>query len=300
MAIDEMAFDPATGLLDTATYPTNPESETAARTQVQAGMNQLRDYINDTLLAALAAVTDGAAGADNVGMTAITETGSAATVQAVIEALITKLKAVTDSASGADLVGMTAITETGAAATVQSIIEALITRLKAVTDGASGADLVAMTAISGWAGATVQAIMEAAKTDVDGKAVKSLLTTAGDMPYATGASTWARLAAVNDKFLKMVAGVPTWSDPSSRVASGTYTGDVSTARTITVGFAPKHVILVEDASTVTLWNIYSTSYSVLDGSTTRQTYPKLAATGFVVDQNSGNRGSTAFAWAAIG
>lgn len=75
--------------------------------------------------AEIGAVADGTAGADLVGMTPITETGGAATVQAVIEALITRLKAVADSASGADLIGATAITSLGAAATVQAILEAM-------------------------------------------------------------------------------------------------------------------------------------------------------------------------------
>jgi hypothetical protein len=43
----------------------------------------------------------------------------------------------------------------------------LTTTLSATTDSASGADQIGATAISGWAGATVQAIMESAKADVD-------------------------------------------------------------------------------------------------------------------------------------
>jgi hypothetical protein len=75
-------------------------------------------------------------------------------------ALKTFLSAVVDSAAGADQVGMTAITETGESSTVQAVIEALITRLKAVTDGVSGADLIGATGISGLTGATVQALLE--------------------------------------------------------------------------------------------------------------------------------------------
>ena len=43
----------------------------------------------------------------------------------------------------------------------------LIPALSATTDSASGADQIGATAISGWTGATVQAIMESAKADVD-------------------------------------------------------------------------------------------------------------------------------------
>jgi lysophospholipase L1-like esterase len=81
--------------------------------------------------------------------------------------LITQLESVTDSASGADRIGMTPITETGAAATPQAIIEALITRLKATTDGASGADLIGATAVSGLSGTKVQALIESLKSYLD-------------------------------------------------------------------------------------------------------------------------------------
>lgn len=74
--------------------------------------------------------------------------------------LASLLNATTDSASGADQIAMTPITETGSNATVQSIIEALITRLKAIQDSASGADLIGATGITGLTGATVQALLE--------------------------------------------------------------------------------------------------------------------------------------------
>lgn len=40
------AYNPATGLLDTNIYPTNPTNETAARQQFMDLFNQARDYIN--------------------------------------------------------------------------------------------------------------------------------------------------------------------------------------------------------------------------------------------------------------
>ena len=207
MALTPMQFNPVTGLLDTTAYVAGPATETDARTQVQGRLNELRDYLNSTLLAAIADVTDGASGADNTGMTAITETGAAATVQSIMEALITRLKAVTNSASGADLLGMTVITETGANATVQSVIEALITRIKAVTDSASGADLVGATAITDWAGATVQAILESAKTIVDGKfttadasaTVKGIVELATNAEMTTGTDTTRAITPANAK-----------------------------------------------------------------------------------------------------
>ena len=57
MTITDMAFNPATGLLDTTTYPTEPADETAARTQVQGRLNEIRDYLNDTLITE---ITEGA------------------------------------------------------------------------------------------------------------------------------------------------------------------------------------------------------------------------------------------------
>lgn len=82
-------------------------------------------------------------------------------------ALLAELASVTDSSSGADNIGMTPITETGAANKVQTVIEVLITRLKATTDGLSGADLTGLTAIAGVDGTTVQSFLEAFKTYVD-------------------------------------------------------------------------------------------------------------------------------------
>lgn len=78
------------------------------------------------------------------------------------------LMSVADEASGADNIGMTAIAETGENATVQAVIEALIARLKAITDSASGADLIGATAIADLDGATVQALLESLKTYADG------------------------------------------------------------------------------------------------------------------------------------
>lgn len=49
MANTPFAFTPAQGLRDSTAYPTNPGSEAQAREQIQAGMDQLRDYINNTI-----------------------------------------------------------------------------------------------------------------------------------------------------------------------------------------------------------------------------------------------------------
>lgn len=43
------AFTPATGLSDTTVYPTAPANETAARQQVMDPLNQIKDYLNNSL-----------------------------------------------------------------------------------------------------------------------------------------------------------------------------------------------------------------------------------------------------------
>jgi hypothetical protein len=99
MAFSEMAFNPSNGLLNTSAYPTQPADETAARTQIQTPSNQLRDYINNTFLPALASSTTGESGADNIGSGEI-EGVTGTTIQAKIEALKTLIDALSISASG--------------------------------------------------------------------------------------------------------------------------------------------------------------------------------------------------------
>lgn len=116
------------------------------------------------------------------------------------------LAAVADGAAGADRVGATPIAETGAAATVQAILEALVTRIKAVTDSASGGDLVGLTAIAGWAGTTVQAVLEAAKVYVDG-----LIAAANALVFVDGIDCSANpnypAADCGDLYVVSVAGI---------------------------------------------------------------------------------------------
>jgi len=128
-------------------------------------------------------------------------------MRVALNAVTAILNAVTDGASGADSLGMTAIPALGASATVQSIVEALVTRLQATTDSASGADLIGATAISGLTGATAQALLEAlssaltthkTSTDHDGRyytetEVDNLLSPKAPLasPAFTGAPTVA-------------------------------------------------------------------------------------------------------------
>lgn len=67
MAFDRMAFNPPTGLCDTAQYPASPESEAQARQQVQSVSDQLKDYINLTFLPQLESAVAGDCGAKKIG-----------------------------------------------------------------------------------------------------------------------------------------------------------------------------------------------------------------------------------------
>lgn len=59
MATTPFQFTPTQGLRDSTAYPTNPGSEAAARDQIQKGMDQQKDFINNTLLPALDGKMDG-------------------------------------------------------------------------------------------------------------------------------------------------------------------------------------------------------------------------------------------------
>lgn len=48
--MERFQFDPANGLLDKGAYPTTPATEEAARRQIQEPMNQIRDYINNSII----------------------------------------------------------------------------------------------------------------------------------------------------------------------------------------------------------------------------------------------------------
>jgi len=49
MALTKMNFSPAIGLRDTTAYPTLPANETAAREQIQGRLDEIQDFLNDTM-----------------------------------------------------------------------------------------------------------------------------------------------------------------------------------------------------------------------------------------------------------
>jgi hypothetical protein len=99
MAFTQMAFNPTNGLLNKNEFPTQPADETAARTQIQTPLNQLRDYINNTLIPALGSTEADGSGADNIG-SGVIEGVAGTTVQAKLAALKALIDAISVSASG--------------------------------------------------------------------------------------------------------------------------------------------------------------------------------------------------------
>ena len=82
MAITEMGFTPATGFRDATTYP-NPTSGAECRDQLQDGLDQIKTYINDVLIAALNATAVGASGAEEIGYD-----NGYATIAAALDAIL--------------------------------------------------------------------------------------------------------------------------------------------------------------------------------------------------------------------
>lgn len=83
MAFSRMAFNPEGGLNDTEYYETTPASEANARAQVQSVSDQLKAYLNDTLLSELENAQAGQSGAEKIGSAEI-EYVSGETVRAQI------------------------------------------------------------------------------------------------------------------------------------------------------------------------------------------------------------------------
>lgn len=66
MSIENMAFNPADGFRNTVSYP-DPETEPQGRDQVQDGLDQIRDYINNILKPGYSSTANGK-GASQIGV----------------------------------------------------------------------------------------------------------------------------------------------------------------------------------------------------------------------------------------
>ncbi len=71
MGFTRMAFSPEDGLNNTVHYPTTPVSEADARAQVQSVSDQLKAYLNNTLLAQMESTLLGQSGAERIGSAAV-------------------------------------------------------------------------------------------------------------------------------------------------------------------------------------------------------------------------------------
>ena len=134
------------------------------------------------------------------------------------------------------------------------------------------------------------------------------LTTAGDLPYATGASVWARLGiGTNGQFLKTNAGAtaPEWVTVTGvQIASSTYTGNDTNDRQITTGFQCALVIVWTDVGADCTWICFRTNVCTKlcnTPSIAKATDVLLhASDGFVVDQENANHNGETYYYCAIG
>jgi len=71
MAFSRMTFSPEDGLNNKEYYPTTPVSEEDARAQVQSVSDQLKAYLNNTLLSEIESTQAGQSGAERIGSAAM-------------------------------------------------------------------------------------------------------------------------------------------------------------------------------------------------------------------------------------
>lgn len=133
-------------------------------------------------------------------------------------------------------------------------------------------------------------------------------TTAGDL-IRRGASVNERLGiGTNGDVLTVVSGAPAWAAPSggANFATGTYTGNATDDRAITVGFQPKMVIIGRygGGTQVGVFKIdpFGTETKLMsDGSLVNNAIKSFTGTGFVLGTYGPvNTNAVNFAWAAWG
>lgn len=134
MAFDRMAFNPPEGLCDTARYPTSPESEAQARAQVQSVSDQLRDYINVTLLTQLENAAAGGCGARKIGSEEIQGIDGTDVLSQIVS-----LKTQIDDVSAGSV--------SDGSITAPKLAEKAVTRQK-IADGAVGGQQIADSAVA--------------------------------------------------------------------------------------------------------------------------------------------------------
>ena len=275
MPFTRAAFNPTDGIKNISTYPTNPSDETAARKQIQDNLDQMKDAIN-TLETELEA--SGAAG--KLGCT-----GGYANIQEFITAVIAAgsgnvppANTITDAMMTSDVkIGSLAALTTSIKTSIVNAINSVVTSIGALAGLSTtekGSVVGAINEVNTKATSKLSTqgdiLIRGSSTDerlAIGLAyqslnvnsagtlpqyqasLQSLMTAAGDIVYASGANTPARLAKGTDgQILGLSSGLPAWeakltyatatgSDSSTAIPSGVFT------KTIPLGISAKIAFL---------------------------------------------------------
>jgi len=141
----------------------------------------------------------------------------------------------------------------------------------------------------------------------------NLLTTAGDITYATAAGVWARLpigTAGQVLITNAGATAPVWAAKQALITSGTYAGNngTNTAIAHSLGISPKFVVITDDGNSYIrniLINAPTAIMYVASGASGARTVTAMDATNFYVGDGTnhdqaGNLNGANYYWVAIG
>lgn len=128
--------------------------------------------------------------------------------------------------------------------------------------------------------------------------LQSLLTASGDIVYASSANTPARLAKGTDgQALILSSGLPSWQTPC-KISSGSYLGNAGSGtadRTISIGFDPKFVYIVNNSVLYVYFSAFSehnTGAYITNSAATTETdnlrRPRCTTGGFIVAGGNSN------------
>jgi len=110
-------------------------------------------------------------------------------------------------------------------------------------------------------------VTSAIQTQLDAKTAKSTLTTTGDIYYASGANTPARLGiGSTSQVLTVVSGLPSWATPGGGNPAGTVI--FYAANAAPTGFLKANGAAVSRSTYADLFDAIGTTFGVGDGSTT--------------------------------
>ena len=255
MVLPTMAFSPVDGLRNTTSYPTVPADETAAREQIQGRMDELRDFYNNTLKAAIAAggynyavsavgtdayavtITDVAAYAAGVEIYVLADVANtgAATVQVNALAVVAIRKNGTTVLEDGDIPagGIAHLKHDGTYFQLQNPAKtvALTTHLVVVsTETVSGHVELATAAETTTGTDSTRAVHPAGlKVELDKKINHSLATAASDFLVASGAGAFVKKTLAEAKVILSIPigfepgpGTNSVEEGNNTIASGSY------------------------------------------------------------------------------